>query len=40
MDKKSAILLLENTFKHKFNMDKYVKFLKELFNKSNIRPRV
>lgn len=40
MDKNSAISLLEKTFKNKFNMDNYVKFLKELFNKSNIRPRV
>ena len=40
MDRNSAISLLEDTFKHEFNMDQYVKFLKELFNKSNIRPRV
>ena len=40
MDKNSAISLLEKTFKNKFNMDNYVKFLKELFNKSNIRHRV
>ena len=40
MDRDSAISLLEDTFKHEFNMKKYVRFLKELFNKSNIRPRV
>lgn len=39
MDKKSAQSLLEKTFKNKFDMDNYVDFLKELFNKSNIRPR-
>ena len=39
MDKNSAISLLEKTFKNEFNMDNYVDFLKELFNKSNIRPR-
>lgn len=38
MDKNSAISLLEKTFKNEFNMDNYVEFLKELFNKSNIRP--
>ena len=40
MDKGSAISLLETTFKSKFDMDNYVMFLKELFNKSNIHPRV
>lgn len=40
MDKSSAISLLEKTFKNSFDMDNYVRFLKELFNKSNIRPRV
>ena len=39
MDRNSAILLLEKTFKNEFNMGNYVEFLKELFNKSNIRPR-
>ena len=40
MDKGSAIDLLEKTFKNKFDMDNHVYFLKELFNKSNIYPRV
>ena len=40
MNENSAKALLEKTFKNKFNMDSYVEFLKELFNKSNIRPRV
>ena len=39
MDRVSAISLLEDTFKNEFNINKYVNFLKELFNKSNIRPR-
>lgn len=39
MDKNSAISLLEKTFRNEFNMDNYVEFLKELFNKSNIRPK-
>ena len=39
MEKNSAISLLEKTFKNKFDMDNYVTFLKELFNKSNIHPR-
>lgn len=38
MNKNSAITLLEKTFKNKFNMDNYVEFLTELFNKSNIKP--
>ena len=40
MDRNSAISLLEKTFKNEFNMDNYVIFLKELFNKSNVYPRV
>lgn len=40
MDKNSAISLLEKTFKNKFDMDNYVDFLKDLFNKSNIFPRL
>ena len=40
MDKNSAISLLEKTFKNSFDMNNYVTFLKELFNKSNIRPRI
>lgn len=32
-------MLLEKTFKNKFDMDNYVDFLKELFNKSDIHPR-
>ena len=39
MDKNSAISLLEKTFRNEFNMDNYVEFLKELFNKSNIHPK-
>lgn len=39
MDRNSAISLLEKTFKNKFDMNNYVNFLKELFNKSNIYPR-
>ena len=40
MDRNSAISLLEKTFKNEFNLKNYAEFLKELFNKSNIRPRV
>ena len=39
MDKNSAKSLLEKTFKNKFDIDNYIIFLKELFNKSNIHPR-
>lgn len=39
MDRASAISLLETTFKNKFDMDNYVNFLKELFNKSDIYPK-
>ncbi|WP_295722620.1 Eco57I restriction-modification methylase domain-containing protein [uncultured Methanobrevibacter sp.] len=40
MNQKSAKALLNKTFKDKFNMNNYVEFLKELFNKSNISPIV
>ena len=40
MNEDSAKALLKKTFKNKFDMDNYVEFLKELFNKSNIHPKV
>ena len=36
MDIKSAINLLENTFRSKFNMDNFEYFLTELFNEVRI----
>jgi len=39
MNKKLVELLLNKTFKHEFDMDNYLEFLRELFNKSNFYPR-
>lgn len=37
MDDKRAKKILENTFKHEFNMENYEYFLTELLNKSDMQ---
>ena len=39
MDANNAINLLNETFQNKFDLNQYQKFLRELFNTSNINVR-
>ena len=37
MDQSNAIKLLDDTFNHDFSLDRYSRFIKELFNHFNLR---
>ena len=38
MDRQNAIKLLDETFNSDFDVNKYVKFIKELFNQFTVNP--